>query len=199
MRILLIAYYLPPTGGAGAIRWTKLAKYLSRDGFEISAISVDGGGFTDESLLDEAREVFTSIERVPALLRGKGNSLRHPWTDYFFLPDNKLWWVPAVRRAARSISADVVVATVPPFSAALAGERIARSLGIPFVVDFRDSFLLDANRVALPPMHRRIRKWIFEKAMKHTAASVAVRKPIASGVRRCGGHTQRLRPRRFRL
>ena len=43
-RILIISYYFAPQNVIGAVRPTKLAKYLTRMGHEVTVIS--GGGLT---------------------------------------------------------------------------------------------------------------------------------------------------------
>lgn len=40
-KVLVIAYYWPPSGGAGVQRWLKLTKYLARLGHEVHVLSVD--------------------------------------------------------------------------------------------------------------------------------------------------------------
>ncbi len=41
MKILIITYYWPPSGGAGVQRWLKLSKYLSRLGVDVHVLTVD--------------------------------------------------------------------------------------------------------------------------------------------------------------
>ena len=40
-KILVIAYYWPPSGGAGVQRWLKLTKYLAKLGHEVHVLTVD--------------------------------------------------------------------------------------------------------------------------------------------------------------
>ncbi|PKR81335.1 hypothetical protein CW751_04570 [Brumimicrobium salinarum] len=40
-KVLVIAYYWPPSGGAGVQRWLKMTKYLAREGHEVHVLSVD--------------------------------------------------------------------------------------------------------------------------------------------------------------
>ncbi|QNM97369.1 glycosyltransferase [Chitinimonas koreensis] len=54
MRILLIAYYYPPLGGAGVQRPLKFSKYLARAGVELTVICADNPHYTqDASMLAE--------------------------------------------------------------------------------------------------------------------------------------------------
>jgi len=40
-KVLVIAYYWPPSGGAGVQRWLKLTKYLAKQGHEVHVLTVD--------------------------------------------------------------------------------------------------------------------------------------------------------------
>jgi glycosyltransferase involved in cell wall biosynthesis len=80
LHLLLIAYYFPPSGGAGVQRWAKLVKYLSRLGWQVHVVSVRDGCFfaTDPTLLaDIPAEVevrrcrSAELERLPFVQRVK--------------------------------------------------------------------------------------------------------------------------------
>jgi glycosyltransferase involved in cell wall biosynthesis len=64
-------------------------------------------------------------------------------------PDLKMSWIRPAFRAAldecRHSRSDVVWATGAPWSAFLVAERISRSIGIPYVLDFRSSWTLVPN------------------------------------------------------
>jgi hypothetical protein len=68
--------------------------------------------------------------------------LRRQVSIWDALPDQKRAWSSAAARAGRSLGtlvrAQLVFASGPPWSGVLAGHRIAQSLGLPFVPDFRD-------------------------------------------------------------
>lgn len=40
-KVLVIAYYWPPSGGAGVQRWLKMTKYLAKHGHEVHVLTVD--------------------------------------------------------------------------------------------------------------------------------------------------------------
>lgn len=67
--LLIVAYYWPPSGGAGVQRWLKLTKELARLGWKVHVLTVDAADATyphwDESLLEDvAPEV--SVHRATA-------------------------------------------------------------------------------------------------------------------------------------
>jgi len=175
MRILAFNFYFPPHGGPGALRPLKLLKYgaeLGLEGIVIAAAEMDYP-IIDESLLSEipdSFEILRTMENLDPLrfLRRKKQGVIHaPRSDYFFLPDNKIWWIhPALKLGLLAEpKPDVVWATCPPYSAAIAASRAAKKLGAPFALDFRDSWTKNPNRPELPPIHRIINRRKAKKAV----------------------------------
>ncbi|MCK5832126.1 glycosyltransferase [bacterium] len=192
MKILAFSFYFPPHGGPGALRPLKLLKYAARLGAEGVVISADKDDYPilDESLLAEIPREFLTLStpknRDPLrLLRKKMPNVIHaPSSDLFFLPDNKIWWIDmASRLGIKSIeSPDIVWATCPPFSAALAARRAAKELKVPLVLDFRDSWTKNPNRKRLPAPHRIINRYLAAKACNSADLITCVYNSIASEI-----------------
>jgi hypothetical protein len=74
--------------------------------------------------------------------KGMVGFLRHHLRVWDALPDHQRAWLqPAVRAGlelGRRMGADAVFASGPPWTGVMAGHRIARALGVPFIADFRD-------------------------------------------------------------
>lgn len=165
MRLLLIAYYFPPCGGAAALRALNWTKYLPQHGLDLTVIAPEDGVYPmqDETL---ARAIPNRVEvhRVrgftpsahPALRKVRGGSFSESGVahdgllrrtlrgvrDLFFVPDEFVGIVPAmVRRACElhaSRSFDVVLTLSHPLSMHLAGLELKRRLGIPWATEFGD-------------------------------------------------------------
>ena len=165
-RVLVIAYYWPPSGGSGVQRWVKFVKYLPAEGWEPVVFAPEGA---DYPTLDPSfqKEVPTSVE----VLRGR---IREPYAAYrkltgakstqvteissgpktfkqrlslwiranLFVPDPRVGWVrPSVktlRKYLKEHPVDVIVTTGPPHSVHLIGQKLHRATGIPWIPDFRD-------------------------------------------------------------
>lgn len=72
MRVLMLAYFYPPLGGAGVQRSLKYSKYLPEFGIEPSVISADSSAYTqDSSLLAEvpAEIEVLRLRHVPMMAR----------------------------------------------------------------------------------------------------------------------------------
>ena len=165
-RVLVIAYYWPPSGGSGVQRWVKFVKYLCQEGWEPVVWAPEGADYPS---LDNtfAAEVPPQVE----VLRGP---IWEPYAAYrkltgakstevteissgpksfkqrlslwiranLFVPDPRVGWVrPSVKRLREYLKehpVDAIVTTGPPHSVHLIGRKLHRELGIPWVTDFRD-------------------------------------------------------------
>jgi len=166
-RVLVIAYYWPPSGGSGVQRWVKFCKYLPLEGWQPVVYAPENAAYPSLDPSLEA-EVPASVEviRRPILepygiyrkIMGKGASQQvteissgeKTWKQKLslwiranlFVPDPRVAWVcPSVRFLKKYLAehpVDVIVTTGPPHSVHLIGQRLNKALGIPWIPDFRD-------------------------------------------------------------
>jgi glycosyltransferase involved in cell wall biosynthesis len=132
-RLLIVAYYFPPSGGPGVQRVLKYTKYLPEFGWEPIVLTVENGSFpaVDYSLLDEvpqnARVFRTKIFEPYDLYRaftgkpkgvaidvnvikkeGQRLSFKEKVAEFiratFFIPDARVGWLLTANRKAVEIS-----------------------------------------------------------------------------------------------
>ena len=159
LRVLIVSYAFPPTGGAGVQRVLKLVKYLPAYGVVPSVLTVKNPSVPvfDESLKRElagsidvvrARSLEPSYRMKSAAWRANAGSNRtRRWLTGFgkqlLVPDAQVLWQPGAQSALvkRLIGAgaDVVLISGPPFSQFLLGP-VARALGAAVVFDYRDEW-----------------------------------------------------------
>ncbi len=126
-KVLIIAYYWPPTGGGGVYRWVKFVKYLREYGWEpvVYTPANPEAGIRDESLLKDIpddilvlkRKIFEpytfykfftgkkksfSYDNFVQTSKKTGNSFKERLSIWIrgnlFIPDARCWWVrPSVR------------------------------------------------------------------------------------------------------
>ena len=166
-RVLVIAYYWPPSGGSGVQRWVKFCKYLPQEGWEpVVYVPENPDYITLDPSLEAELPPQMEVLRRPILepyalyrkLMGKGASTvvteitsgKKSWKQRLslwiranlFVPDPRVSWVrPSVRFLKKYLAAhpvDVIVTTGPPQSMHLIGQRLHRATGIPWIMDFRD-------------------------------------------------------------
>jgi glycosyltransferase involved in cell wall biosynthesis len=150
--VLILAHRFPPTGGAGVQRSLQLASFITGPG------PVDFRWLpTDEALSDD--RLRTTVERLPAT----EPSVTSPWENraerWLRIPLRwQRWWDAEALKAAESAGrdADVIHASVAPYSTGATAVRIARALGKPLVLDFEDPWALDEMLVYPTRLHRRL-------------------------------------------
>ena len=151
MKVLIVTYYWPPSGGGGVQRWLKFATYLDKLGCECVVYTPSNPDVPviDDSLIADVPPgieiLSTPISEPSRILRkitGKSASDRMGASSdgarksilsrlslwirgNFFIPDARIGWVkPSVKFLKTWISnneVDVVITTGPPHSMHLIG------------------------------------------------------------------------------
>jgi glycosyltransferase involved in cell wall biosynthesis len=150
-RVLVLAYFFPPLGGAGVQRTLKFVRYLEPLGWDATVITSRSRHYParDPSLLEDVPTTTRIIRtRAIPLASWAGAILYHlrlrrlhAWATW---PDGGKGWAPfallAALRAARHERPEVIFSTSAPFGAHLVALWVSRRTGIPWVADFRDEW-----------------------------------------------------------
>ncbi len=189
-KVLVVAWYFPPWGGAGVQRTVKHVKYLPQLGWQPVVLTgpVPRAGLSDPTLLDDLDEA-PLVQRTRALLLPAALPwrLRHALTRWLLVSDEQAGWYPFALRAASDLIArggiDAVYTTSTPYTAHLAGLRLKQRFNLPWVADLRDPWA--DNAAIRPPTtwhRRRIRRW--EQQVVNAASRVTVvSEPMAQDLR----------------
>jgi glycosyltransferase involved in cell wall biosynthesis len=182
-RVLVVAYFFPPLGGAGVQRTLKFVKYLAALGWEATVVSTRSRLYPvrDASLQDDVPDA-TCVVRTAALPLAHWVSLvlyrlrlrrLFAWVTW---PDGGVGWFPfalwAGLRAARRDRPDVIFSSSPPQSGHLAALVVHRLTGIPWVADFRDEWASDAHRADQPRALARLAARVERAFTKHARGCV---------------------------
>jgi glycosyltransferase involved in cell wall biosynthesis len=204
-RLLMFGFQFPPGRGSGVYRVRAWANHFARRGWDVRLITVDSSYFAevtgnpDWALLDTV-DPRVRIHRF----RFPRESLQHELARMSWLHANLS---PAYIRVARAIPnrvfpegvfgavyplmsaralrecvawrPDAVLATGNPYAQLAAARLTARTLGVPYVVDFHDAWTLDqfGEKDAFPPDHPA---WGWERRIVDDARlTVTVNRPLA--------------------
>ena len=165
-RVLVIAYYWPPSGGSGVQRWVKFCKYLPVEGWEpvvFAPLNADYPSLDPsfEKELPENLEVlrgkiwepyaaYRKITGARSTQVTEISSGKKTWKQRLslwiranlFVPDPRVGWVkPSVKTLRKYLTehpVDAIVTTGPPHSVHLIGQKLHKATGIPWIPDFRD-------------------------------------------------------------
>lgn len=168
MKVLVITYYWPPSGGAGVQRWLKLCKYLPACGVEPIVLTVDPEKASYPSLDESLAHEVTNIEvhrtdsfeplRIYGKIVGKknvptagfSNVDKGKWTTKLaarirstqFIPDPRKGWnkfaLPKAKALIEAHGIKKVITTGPPHSSHLIGLALQQENDIEWTVDMRD-------------------------------------------------------------
>jgi glycosyltransferase involved in cell wall biosynthesis len=183
-RVLFIAWFFPPSAGAGVQRTARYVKYLRDFSYEPIVVAPAEDAFRRDPLaLGEDRTFLSEIPpdvkvyRAPAcqpygLLRLL-KRLRLLWLWSFFIrPDEKLTWalsaVPIAVKAARRERVDLICQNVGPWSTALVGVMVKALTQKPLVFDVRDPWTQWAMGRWPTRLHygieRLLERWVLARA-----------------------------------
>ncbi|MCX7930139.1 MAG: glycosyltransferase family 4 protein [Chlorobi bacterium] len=183
-RVLVVAYYFPPSGGPGVQRVLKMIRYLPQFGWEPVVLTVRQGTFParDESLLAEVPATL-HVERTRILepyvlyrrLTGTHSPIdvsvltdREPtsWRQRLaqwiratlFIPDARVGWlldaVPAGVQLIKRFGIAAIYTSSPPYTCALIGRALQRRTNTPWVMELRDPW---TNFLTTP------RRWVLPR------------------------------------
>jgi glycosyltransferase involved in cell wall biosynthesis len=201
--VLYLSFYFPPSRASGVYRGRATANFLARHGWDVTVFAAPLSflhqvtGSVDEQLATTV-DPRVRIERPPLNQFPWEHDLRrygrfraampvvakklYDWRQRNIFPEVYGSWGRsavghALRRHARR-RFDLVVATGNPFAAFGAAWLFSRLTGVPYMMDYRDSWTLDLfNDVpAYPPSHPA---WRWERRAMARASLVAfVNEPL---------------------
>ncbi len=158
--VLVIAYYFPPMGLSGVLRTVKFVKYLADYGWKPIVLTNTPHSYYayDDTLLAQLENRNIEIYRTPPkkhFFTSKRDGLRKP-PGFFrkniiqriertlYKPDTAIRWHKAalatVEEIIRNHHINIILTTAPPFSDFLITNEVADRYGLPFIVDYRDSW-----------------------------------------------------------
>ncbi|MBP0458459.1 glycosyltransferase [Streptomyces montanisoli] len=202
-RVLYLAFYFPPSRASGVYRARATANHLARDGWDVTVCAApldflyDVIGSVDEAL-SETVDPRVRVER-PSLnqyswqqdLRSYGALRRrfplvaqrlHAFGQDKVFPERYASWAWAAVARGLKLHArkrfDIVVATGNPFASFGAAWLFHRITGVPYVMDYRDSWTLDlfSDQPAFPEGHIA---WAWERrALSKASAAVFVNEAL---------------------
>ncbi len=174
-KVLIIAYYFPPSGGSGVQRTLKFVKYLRDFGWEpvvLTAQNADYPAYDEELLAEIPRgvKVYKSKIIEPYRLyrkftgRAQNESadiatltkdsktkqkLSERISEFIrsalFVPDARmLWYFFAVSLGKKIIKQEhiqAIYSSAPPYTTHLIARKLALKSGLPWIADFRDSWI----------------------------------------------------------
>lgn len=173
MRVLVLAYFYPPVGGAGVQRWVRMVRHLPESG--VHPIVLTGSGAAAGSW--RPADATTPPPDVPVhRARGPEPKPMHrrigPWLRR---PDAwSRWWRSRVLEDGTRVGhgCSAIIATMSPFETAEPAAELSRRLGVPWIADLRDPWAIDEMRIYQTGLHRRLEVRSMAEALRTADAVV---------------------------
>ena len=195
--VLLLSYFFPPIGMAGAARAYALFRYLPEFGYRPHVITVkdivypafddtmltgdDSQHITRTGSLDPSRLLRIAGRRrlAPGLARGRGAG--------WITPDYKRLWAPFAKRAAerffKTHTCPLMITTSPPPSTHQIGLELKARYAVKWVADFRDVwFTRPIEEVYRSERQKEKCRSLLTQVQAHADDIVAVNKSVAAYV-----------------
>lgn len=208
--MLLVTYYFPPAGGGGVQRVLSWCRHLPSQGIEVTVAAPREPRWVDVDttlVIPPETEVIRTPDPSPeavipraalAEVRGLRRIARRMALQprRFAIPDiHRRWQRPATRTILAAAAAradggrapwDVVVSSSPPETTHLVAHDVARALDIPWVADFRDSWLdlphLRMTRASVRAKHAANVR-LATRVLARASAATTVSEPLAQDLR----------------
>lgn len=182
-RVLFIAYHFPPLAGGGTFRSLKFVKYLPEFGWLPTVITTNTKNYWayDESLLSEIPDnvkVIRAPEIDPFYLQiilsklGLGKLYKF-LKDKFFIPDEKIGWIPwayyLAKKELKLSKHDLIYSTSPTACSHIIAYKLKKNLRIPWVCDFRDRWTLHPHYQYTKVNRGRYERFLENKFLKYSS------------------------------
>jgi glycosyltransferase involved in cell wall biosynthesis len=184
-KVLFLAYFFPPAGGAGVQRSLKFVKYLPDEGYLPSVVTGPTSPDSrwtphDRSLISEIPSEVkihrVSVEPPLPGSRMRSRMERWLWTPTMF----SQWWIQSATQLGRQVGkgVELVFATMSPFESGEVARQLSLQLGVPWVADLRDPWALDEMQVYPSWLHRKVELRRMERLLS-TASLIIMNTPEA--------------------
>mgnify|MGYP002029911982 CR=1 FL=1 len=178
-RVQKFVKYLPLFGWRPIVVTVKDVKYYGRDESLLRELPPEALVYRTGSY-DPLRVAHRMGVQSGTVKTGEGIRKFAKWVLF---PDNQIPWVPFAVQCAKDIirehQIDALFSTYPPGSAHLAGYMVHRSSGIPWVADYRDSWLGGEFNRPASDIHYAMMKILNLKFTRHANHITAVTNHIA--------------------
>jgi len=204
LKVLIITYYWPPSGGSGVQRWLKFVKYLQDSGIEPVVYTVENPKYPiiDTSLIDDVpknvkilRQPIWEPNNLLSIFKRKktiqsagflnsnpsffGKIMQYIRANYF-IPDARKYWIkPSVKYLKGYLSehnVDAIITSGPPHSLHLIGLELKKQLSIKWISDFRDPWIdIDYfHQLPLTKKSKEMHQQLEEEVVKNSDAVLVV-------------------------
>lgn len=210
-RVLVVSYFYPPFASVGAVRVSKMTRYLADEGWQAEVLTIaddDRPGSmalgVPESSVHRVGQGF-DVLALPRLLIGRprleggGYASQRGWKSEALwrmsqvyrnlacFPDPQIGWLrPAIREGLRVIEQtrpEIILSSSLPNTSHLIARALARRAGLPWIAELRDLWTDNHNFRRVAPL-RGVERLLERRVLRDATALVTVSEPWARALER---------------
>jgi len=177
--VLMVAFHYPPeSSSSGVLRTLKFSRYLPEYGWRASVLTINAAAYaaTDPSLLRQVPESVRVVRTKFVELRVKV-SIAGRYPALVATPDPWIGWYPYAVTAGKALArldrVDALYSTSPHPTAHLIGSRLAKTLRVPLIMDFRDPWREEPPEPGTPAIINYAARILERRAIAAAAHVVA--------------------------
>ena len=171
-KLLYIAEYFPPVGGAGVQRTSKFVKYLSRHDFQ--PVVLTSATQTNEIWKPEDNSLSCDIGPDIPIYRAHYSTSEESKHE-----ERRKAFIEKGRQAIEEHQPELILVSMSPFQDADIAHELSQMFSIPWIADLRDPWALDEFQVYRTVFHR-IREQKRMRTALRSAAGIIMNTPTAS-------------------
>jgi glycosyltransferase involved in cell wall biosynthesis len=199
VKVLFVSFFYPPYNTVGALRVSKLSRYLHEFGHDVRVITaapqptrptlpfeidprlvtatswINVNGLVEWAAGGRERAGSHGYDVGSGFLAAAKRRSADAYKALIHFPDAQIGWYPyAMRRGRQLVSdwmADVVYASGSPWTSLLVGSRLAASVNKPWVAELRDLWM-DNPYTTTPSWRRAIESRLERKTLSSAAGVV---------------------------
>jgi len=194
-KLLMLAFFFPPLGGAGCQRPLKFVKYLPQFGWKTVVVTSESRDYhiVDTGLMAQLTGAPYHLVRTRTLeltavyqwlYKMRLNPLAH-WLRQrelqFNMPDRRIGWLPAAYaaglQAIHQRRPQAILSSSAPFTSHLVALLLKQKTGLPWVADFRDEWT-DTPYFHYSRFARAINRWMEKQVLQRADCIVSVNEEI---------------------
>lgn len=189
MHILLLARHYPPEVSGGARRPYLLVKALRAQGVRVTVVSAFKNT-ADPDHICVAHPVFGDApptHPARATTPARPTPLRDMVRQWLLWPDPEIRWC---RKAAAAVMGadlkpDWLMTTSPPEASHVVGAQLAKALDLPWIAEFRDTWIATPHRKILEtsPLRAAVERGIARRALARATVIVGVSEAVLGEIR----------------
>ncbi len=174
-KVLVIAFYYPPSSAAAVQRALKATEYLSQLGWQPVVLTARASAYDK---LEPSQAIPPEV--VPHTYRARAydvqNHLAYKGKHFSWMAAIDRWttWIPDAillgRKLIKQYQPDLILSTTPIPSANVIANHLSQKFGIPWVADYQDPF--GYHHVAINKYRAKILKTIDRNTIEHCQAAI---------------------------